>query len=125
MAAAVSTAEPRASADACPGSLVLHVAEDGRLARVRVPGGRLRAEQVVALARAAELGNELVDLTSRANVQVRGLPEGAARELTALLLGAGLLPSAAHDRARNVIASPLAGRHPRALGAPDSLVAAI
>jgi sulfite reductase beta subunit-like hemoprotein len=125
MAAAVSTAEPRTSADACPGSLVLHGAEDGRLARVRVPGGRLLAEQVAALARAAELGNGLVDLTSRANVQVRGLPEGAGAELTALLLAAGLLPSAAHDRARNVIASPLAGRHPRALAAADPIVAAI
>jgi sulfite reductase beta subunit-like hemoprotein len=125
MAGALCRPPPRAADDRCPGSLRLHRAQDGWLARVRVPGGRLGAERLEGLARAAARGNGLVDLTARANIQVRGLPEGAARGLAALLEEAGLLPSAAHDRARNVIASPVAGRHPRALAATDAVVSAL
>jgi precorrin-3B synthase len=116
---------PRPAADRCPGAVDLHEAADGALARVRLPGGRLRAAQLRALARAVGLGNGLADLTSRANVQVRGLPAGAGGELARLLSDAGLLPSAAHDRARNVLASPVAGRHPRAVVETDAVVAEI
>jgi sulfite reductase beta subunit-like hemoprotein len=111
--------------DRCPGVLMLHQAADGRLARIRVPGGRLSAEQLRALADATGLGNGLLDLTARANVQVRGLDELAAGSVAARLNRCGLLPSVAHDRARNVIASATAGRHPRSLAATDAVVAAI
>ncbi len=119
------TPERRVMSDRCPGVLALHEAADGRLARIRVPGGRLGAEQLRSLAQAAAIGNGLVDLTSRANVQIRGLPAGSAAELASGLEQGGLLRSVAHDRARNVIASPVAGRHPRALAATDAVVAAI
>jgi precorrin-3B synthase len=97
--------------DACPGALQTHPAADGGLARVRLPGGLLSAGQLTTLAAAArELGNGSLELTSRGNVQVRGLPAGAAAELGDRLAAAGLLPSATHERVRNVLASTLSGR---------------
>ncbi|WP_449345036.1 hypothetical protein [Streptomyces narbonensis] len=51
--------------DACPGALRLHAADDGGLARLRLPAGRLTAHQVEALAVAAEtLGDGRISLTS-------------------------------------------------------------
>jgi precorrin-3B synthase len=91
---------------------VLRLAEaaDGLLARVRLPGGLIRGEQLRVLARlASELGDGRVELTSRGNVQLRGLAGDAAVPLTDGLARAGLLPSLTHDRVRNVLASPLAG----------------
>ncbi|WP_214401480.1 precorrin-3B synthase, partial [Pseudonocardia lacus] len=46
--------------------------------------------------------------TSRGNVQLRGLDRDD-RRLPERLTAAGLLPSATHERARNVLASPLSG----------------
>ena len=54
-------------------------------------------------------GDGHVDLTARGNVQLRGIGPGRAGELARRAAAAGLLPSPAHDRARNITASPLAG----------------
>ncbi|MGW4839901.1 cobalamin biosynthesis protein CobG [Streptomyces globisporus] len=100
----------RGSDDACPGTLRLHRADDGALARVRVPGGVLSADRADALLAAAErFGDGELHLTSRGNVQLRGLDAACGGPLAELLTAAGLLPSAAHERARNIVASPLAG----------------
>jgi precorrin-3B synthase len=109
------------STDACPGVLRLHPAADGPLARVRLPGGRVDARGLHGLASAAEIGNGIVELTSRAGVQLRGIrdPEACAQ----VLGSAGLLPSATHERVRNIIASPVAGRHPESCAGTDALVA--
>ncbi len=85
-------------------------AADGLLARVRLPGGLISADQLRVLARlATALGDGRVELTSRGNLQLRGLAAAAASPLTSELTAAGLLPSLPHDRVRNVLASPLAG----------------
>ncbi|MFG3113318.1 precorrin-3B synthase [Streptomyces sp. NPDC048197] len=105
-------AEPpvRARGDACPGALRLHPAADGHLARVRIPAGDLTARQAHALADAADLlGDGRLSLTSRGNVELRGLPDGCGGRLAELLHDAGLLPSERHERIRNILASPLAG----------------
>jgi precorrin-3B synthase len=100
----------RVAADRCPGALRLLEAADGLLARVRLPGGLVTGDQLRVLGRlASELGDGRVELTSRGNVQLRGLAADAAGPLTSELTGARLLPSLSHDRVRNVLASPLAG----------------
>ena len=102
---------PRDRADACPGALQTHAAADGALARVRVPGGALSVVQLRALSTAArDLGDGALELTSRGNVQLRGLRCGGEAELGERLAAAGLLPSATHETVRNVLASPLSGR---------------
>lgn len=99
----------RTATDRCPGALRLHAADDGYVARVRVPGGRLTATQVCVLCDLAdELGDGVLHLTSRGNVQVRGLAADAGEDVATRLVIAGLLPSLAHDRVRNVVASPYA-----------------
>ncbi len=104
--------------DACPGALRLHAADDGRLARLRLPAGRLTARQSEVLATAAEsLGDGRISLTSRGNAELRGLAEECGAELAALLAEAGLLPSPTHERVRNIVASPAAGLD--GLGGPE------
>ena len=98
----------RSRADACPGVFAPHDAADGALARIRLPGGVIDAAALRVLAGCAEeLGDGRVHLTSRGNLQLRGLSRSPA--LAARLTDAGLLPSATHERVRNVLASPLSG----------------
>ncbi|WP_283137631.1 precorrin-3B synthase [Rhizohabitans arisaemae] len=96
----------RVRRDACPGALQVHPAADGGLARIRVPGGLLTPSQLGELATAA---TGAIELTSRANVQIRGLRPGAERDFAHRMAEAGLLPSATHERVRNILASPLNG----------------
>ena len=96
--------------DACPGVLTLHPARDGLVARIRLPGGYASAARWRALAGLSrDFGDGCVDVTARGNVQLRGLRAPDAEALAARAAAAGLMPSAQHDRARNITASPLSG----------------
>ncbi|MCK9924425.1 precorrin-3B synthase [Frankia sp. AgPm24] len=109
----MSTSRRERTQDACPGVLRTHPAADGALARLRLPGGRLApraARELAACAR--ELGDGHLELTSRGNVQIRGLADGAAVALAGRARAVGLLPSDTHERIRNIVASPLSGRGP-------------
>jgi precorrin-3B synthase len=95
--------------DACPGALQVHRAADGALARIRLPGGLIGAAQLEALAGAAtRFGSPAMELTSRGNIQIRGITDADA--VAGAVADAGLLPSATHERVRNIVASPLSGR---------------
>lgn len=104
---------PNLSGPTCPS--VGHVLDrvDGGLARVRRPGGRIDAAGLEAVAEAAERwGNGVVELTNRANLQLRGVRDGAARELGAALVAAGLSGGEGTDRRRNVLVDPMGGLDP-------------
>lgn len=118
-------APERAGRDRCPGVLALHHALDGGLARIRLPGGHLPVGSLGALQAAAELGSGLVELTARANIQLRGLATADVPRLAEILTGGGLLPSEDHDRVRNILACPLGGRGAASVGATDALVGAL
>jgi precorrin-3B synthase len=95
--------------DGCPGALQVHEAADGALARVRLPGGAIDPDQLQALAQAAaRYGSAAMELTSRGNLQIRGIAD--ARAVADAVAAAGLLPSSTHERVRNIAASPLSGR---------------
>ncbi len=95
--------------DACPGALQVHRAADGALARVRLPGGMIGPAQLEALAHAAtRFGSPAMELTSRGNIQIRGITDTQA--VADAVAAAGLLPSVTHERVRNIVASPLSGR---------------
>ena len=99
--------------DACPGALQVHPAADGALVRVRLPGGMITAAQLATLCTVSSgFGSGTLELTARGNVQLRGTTDvtAVADAIVPLLFLAGLLPSATHERVRNIVASPLSGR---------------
>ncbi|HST83184.1 MAG TPA: precorrin-3B synthase [Kineosporiaceae bacterium] len=109
--------------DGCPGALRPHYAADGALLRIRVPGGALALSALRGLAAAAtEFADGRIGLTSRGNLQVRGVSEGDVESLVQRVRGAGLLPDAEHERVRNIVASPLSGRRSGSLDDVDPLV---
>jgi precorrin-3B synthase len=101
-------------ADRCPGLLTPHRAEDGMLVRIRVPGGRIGGSALRNLAGlAGEYGQPELQITSRGNVQLRGIDAGRIADLSAAVTALGFLPSPAHERVRNIVGSPLAGLNGR------------
>ena len=95
--------------DGCPGALRVHQAADGALARIRLPGGAITAEQLAVLAGAAtEFGGATLEMTGRGNVQLRAITDVDA--VAQMIAAAGLLPSPRHELVRNIVASPLSGR---------------
>jgi len=95
--------------DACPGTLQVHQAADGALVRVRLPGGMITVAQLAALAAiSGRFGSGTLELTARGNVQLRGITDVTA--VAEAIAAAGLLPSATHERVRNIVSSPLSGR---------------
>lgn len=104
------TALPRTRSDRCPGVLRPWLADDGALLRVRVVGGRLTQAQLRGLSDLAQrYGDGDVHVTTRANVQLRGVATPVPAAVVAGIEELGLLPSRAHERVRNVLVSPLTG----------------
>jgi len=116
----------------CPGALRPMPSGDGWVIRVRPPGGRLTSEQAREIARLARVhGNGVIDLSSRANIHLRGVTEQSYAPLIEGLGALGLIDENqdAEER-RNIVLSPFwsagdgssefADALARALSAPDA-----
>lgn len=88
------------------------IADDGALVRLRLGGAPLRwLHDLIAIAE--EWGDGAVYLTSRGNVQIRGIAHQEAcvpDAFVAAVSGLGLLPAPTHELVRNIEISPLSGR---------------
>jgi precorrin-3B synthase len=99
--------------DACPSVHEPFAQLDGALVRIRVPGGVLSSRQARRISDAASAYGTAVEITSRANLQIRGVRTGSHHLLVEELVAAGVtLGDAAADARRNVLASPTAGFDP-------------
>jgi precorrin-3B synthase len=86
----------------CPDAWHPMAAGDGLLVRVRPLMGRIDGAQLAGLCDAAmSYGNGLIDLTSRANLQIRGVSERDWRPLVAQLVGLNLVHADPVMEARN------------------------
>ncbi|WP_109466588.1 precorrin-3B synthase [Albibacillus kandeliae] len=92
----------------CPGAYTPMRSGDGLIVRVRPRLGRLSATQALGLCAAAKsFANGFIDLTNRANLQLRGVKEQEHEALLEALLGLGLLDEdPALETRRNIIATP-------------------
>ncbi|WP_235602713.1 precorrin-3B synthase [Nodularia spumigena] len=95
----------------CPGLFYDTPAQDGILSRIRIPGGILDSQQCHAIADIAEnYGGGYVDITNRANLQIRELRSGISSAVLKHLQNIGIgSRSFAVDHIRNIMTSPTAG----------------
>jgi precorrin-3B synthase len=98
----------------CPGALTPMQSGDGLIVRVRPRCGMLTPDELAALAEAAQrFGNGHIDLTRRANLQIRGVSEETLPGLHGVIARLGLLdPTPEGEAVRNLMISPLAGIDP-------------
>ncbi|MDJ0388982.1 precorrin-3B synthase [Roseomonas sp. E05] len=106
----------------CPTLFEPMASGDGLLLRVKPHAACLSAAQARALAEAAlRHGNGWLDLTNRANIQIRGLRPETVVPFAEAMLDAGLAdPDPGAERRRSIIAPPLLGADP---AIPDTATA--
>jgi precorrin-3B synthase len=98
----------------CPGALRPMQSGDGLIVRVRPQSGMFGLGALVALSEAAaRFGNGHIDLTRRANLQIRGIREASLPALHDVIRELGLLDATPEGEAvRNLMIGPLAGIDP-------------
>jgi precorrin-3B synthase len=92
----------------CPSALRPMLSGDGLVVRLRPRGGRLSSAQAAGIAElSARHGNGLIDLTGRANLQIRGVREESHELLIEGLDRLGLVDAELYAKTqRNVLVSP-------------------
>ena len=98
----------------CPGALRPMLSGDGWIVRVRPRSATFGLDELAILADAARrFGNGHIDLTRRANLQIRGVSEATLPQLHEVIARLGLLDDSPDGEAvRNVMINPLAGIDP-------------
>ena len=93
----------------CPGAHRPMMSGDGLVVRVRPHLARLSARQTLGLCELSErFGNGTIDLTNRANLQLRGVQEADHQALLSELAGLDLLDAdPGIEVRRNILVSPL------------------
>lgn len=92
----------------CPGALRPMLSGDGLVVRVRPRYAALSRDQVLALCDAAgRFGTGSIDLTNRANLQIRGVTEAGWPKLMEALAAADLIDEDAEtEQRRNLLVAP-------------------
>ena len=101
----------------CPGTLKPMETGDGWLVRLHPPGAKLTSAQLRRIAAlAAEHGNGLIEISARANLQIRGVTAESHPMLVERLLAERLVDEHDGDGPQRVtLASPLTGGDPSSL----------
>ncbi|WP_228039431.1 precorrin-3B synthase [Dolichospermum sp. LEGE 00240] len=96
---------------ACPGLFYNTAAQDGLLYRLRIPGGIINYNQFQAIADIADnYGNGYIDITNRANIQIREIKTSINVEVLKKLQALGLASTNTKiDHIRNIMTNPTAG----------------
>ncbi len=92
----------------CPGALRPMLSGDGLVVRIRPHAGRLTPAQAVGIAALShQYGNGMIDLTSRANLQLRGVTQAAHPALVEGLRHLDLIDGNPEVEARrNIVVTP-------------------
>jgi ferredoxin-nitrite reductase len=111
----------------CPGLFYGTPAQDGFLIRIRTPGGLLNDQQGWAIATLVDQwGGEAIQVTNRANLQIRAVHDSPTAEVFQTLQTLGLAAqNPSIDHLRNVMTSPTAGIDPQELIDTRPLVRAL
>lgn len=92
----------------CPDAWRPMMAGDGLIVRIKPRLSRLTRVQAAEVCKAADLyGNGVIDVTRRANLQIRGVSESRWLELVSALIAQGLVDAdPLLEKARNILVAP-------------------
>ena len=105
---------PTSIRGACPGVVDAMQSADGWLMRIRLPGGIVSSEQLRLIGEiGSSHGSGIIEITSRANLQIRGIGSDRLDDAATEIVDAGLaLVDPVLDARRAVVSSPLGGHDP-------------
>jgi len=89
---------------ACPGLFYNTLAQDGFLCRLRIPGGMINSQQFEAIADISDhYGGGYIDITNRANIQIREIKQEINIQVLEKLQALGLASTNARKLGKNIL----------------------